>query len=71
MEYKKNDIVQSSSKWSNGKEGFVHNVYEYGVSVNFGTKDNPKYEVFHFKPTHHTQTNINCLELLQRSKTVL
>ena len=63
-EFKKGDNVLSNSKWNNGKAGIVHAVYPYGVSVNFGDNINPSYQVFHFKPSHHMQTNINDLEII-------
>jgi len=61
-DFKKNEKVLSSSKWSNGKVGIIRNVYEDYVSVNFGTPHNPNYQRFHNKPTHHMQSNINELE---------
>lgn len=56
--YSVGDKVISSSKYSNGQCGVVRRLSEYGVHVRF---EDGMFEVFHFKPTHHKQTAIQCL----------
>lgn len=52
--------VISNSKYSKGMVGSIHKVSNEKVHVRF---NDGTFEVFHFNPTHHMQTNISQLEV--------
>lgn len=66
--FKEEDVVVSTSRFSRGREGVVWKVSEYGVHVNFGTIKEPSYQVFHFSPTHHMQSNITEITILNQKQ---